>query len=254
MLHDIAFGIIISLLFISLVVLFCVVIIKLYIQKIKKYNAVIYENQINFQKTLNTTILETQNQLLQNISLDLHDDAGQQLTVINFQLENLKLDFPDYKLDIISESVANLSQSLRQISHSLNPNWLEKNGLITAIQTEILRIQKNKSITIVSKITETSNQDFTNDEQIVLYRIFQEILNNILKHAKASKIEIYITNTPKFELKIIDNGVGFDYQKTISNAQTFGIQNMIKRAEIIDYSVQFVSNIGNGSVVIVSQN
>jgi signal transduction histidine kinase len=254
MLHDIAFGIIISLLFISLVVLFCVVIIKLYIQKIKKYNAVIYENQINFQKTLNTTILETQNQLLQNISQDLHDDAGQQLTVINFQLENLKLDFPDYKLDIISESVANLSQSLRQISHSLNPNWLEKNGLFTAIKTEIIRIQKNNLLTIFSRIPEKTNQDFTNDEQIVLYRIFQEIINNILKHAKASKIEIYITNNPKLELKIIDDGLGFDYQKAISNAQTLGIQNMIKRTEIIDYSIQFLSDIGKGSIIIVSQN
>ena len=58
--EDIAIGIIISLLFISLVILFCAILIKLYIQKIKKYNAQIYENEINFQKTLKASILETQ--------------------------------------------------------------------------------------------------------------------------------------------------------------------------------------------------
>jgi glucose-6-phosphate-specific signal transduction histidine kinase len=92
MVKDIAFGIIISLLFISLVVLFCVIIIKLYVQKIKKYNKELYQKDLDHERNLNTTIVETQEQVLQNISQELHDDAGQQLTVINFQLENLKLD------------------------------------------------------------------------------------------------------------------------------------------------------------------
>ena len=121
MLNDIALGIIISLLFISLVVVFCAVLIKLYIKKINEHN----QKEIQFQKTLNASILETQEQLLNSISQDLHDDAGQQLTVINFQLENLKLDINDIdnKLEAVSTSVAQLANSLRKISHSLNPNW-----------------------------------------------------------------------------------------------------------------------------------
>lgn len=253
MLNDIAFGIIIGLLFVSIVILFCIVIIKLYIQKIKKHNQELYQKDIDFQKIINTTILETQEQLLKSVSDDLHDDAGQQLTVINFQLENLKLDFPDNKLGLISESVTNLSTTLRQISHSLSSNWLHSNGLFGAIESEINRLQKNKNI----HIKYTNNSDIlvvTNDVQIVLYRIFQEIINNTFKHANASEIDISIQSNPKFELKITDNGVGFAYDKAISKTQSIGIANMLQRAKIINYSIVINSVSGNGTTTIVSEN
>src|SRR5690606_6684395 len=108
---NIAFGILIAVFFISLIVLFCVLIVKLYINKIKTYTRVIYEKDLEFQRTLNTTIIETQEQVLTNISHDLHDDAGQQLTYINFQLENLKLDSPD-----LQNIMAPVSESLTQLS------------------------------------------------------------------------------------------------------------------------------------------
>src|SRR5690606_25326624 len=116
MLSNVAFGIIIGLIFIALVVLFCIVLVKLYINKIKTYTKVIYEKDLNFQKTLNSSIIETQEQVLNNVSQDLHDDAGQQLTYINFQLENLKLDSPEMRqiLDPISQSLSQLSASVRR--------------------------------------------------------------------------------------------------------------------------------------------
>ncbi len=254
MLKDIAFGIIISLLFISLVVLFCVILIKLYIQKIKKYNAVIYENEIAFQKTLTSSIVETQEQLLTSISQDLHDDAGQQLTVINFQLENLKLDHPNCTNDLnpISESVGKLSQSLRQISHSLNNNWLIENGLLNAIQQEVNRIKKNKSLEVLLKMEDT-NIKFKTDEQIVIFRIFQEVVNNALKYAKATRIVIDITSTPKFKISIADNGVGFNIEKLSENTNSIGIQNCINRAKIINYSFEISSKINNGTTIILQE-
>jgi signal transduction histidine kinase len=113
-----AFGIIICLLFISLVVIFCVVLIKLYIQKTKEYNL----KNFDFQKTLNKTIIETQEQVFENISQDLHDDIGQQLTFVNFQLEKIKLDneSPDEDLDKLSHSIAQIAKSIRDLSHSMN--------------------------------------------------------------------------------------------------------------------------------------
>jgi glucose-6-phosphate-specific signal transduction histidine kinase len=82
----IALGILLSIAFTCLIFLFCLALIKLYIKKIKEHN----QKELNFQKELNTTIIETQEQVLNNISQDLHDDAGQQLTYINLQLEYLK--------------------------------------------------------------------------------------------------------------------------------------------------------------------
>ncbi|MBC7523903.1 MAG: hypothetical protein H7239_05645 [Flavobacterium sp.] len=255
MIHDIAFGIIISLLFISLVVLFCVVLIKLYIQKIKKYNAMIYENKIAFQKTLNSAIVETQEQLLTSISQDLHDDAGQKLTVINFQLENLKLDHPTCEDDLspISESVKILSESLRQISHSLNNNWLIKNGLIKAIEQEINRIKKNKTITVILSVDD-GKKTFKTDEQIVIFRIFQETINNILKHAKATEIKITITSTTNFKIMIEDNGIGFDQNEIKEKSYSMGIENCINRAKIIQYNFEIKSQPNIGTTVVLQEN
>jgi len=250
----IAFGIIISLLLISLVVLFCIILIKLYIEKIKKYNAQIYENEINFQKTLNASIVETQEQLLDSISRDLHDDAGQQLTVINFQIENLKFDFPNCEnnLEPISNSVLKLSQSLRQISHSLNSNWLEKNGLIDAIKQEVTRIKKSDRISISYK-SDNKTKNFKNEEQIVLFRIFQETINNILKHSRATAIEIEVVFNPKFLLKIQDNGIGFDVDLVSNSNHSIGIQNCIKRAEVINYIFEIQSIKNEGTTITLKE-
>lgn len=254
MLNNVAFGIIIGLLFVSLLILFCVVLVKLYIRKIKNYTEVIYQKDIDFQKTVNQTILETQEQVLQNISQDLHDDAGQQLTYINFQIENLKLDSPELNqtLQPLSESVGNLSQSIRNISHSLNSQMLLQQDLIKAIESEIIRLQKG-SIPIHFDLKGESKRIFSTNEKIVIYRIFQEIMNNCFKHSKASLIEIRLKANPDFEMVISDNGKGFDYEKIKNSTATIGLQNIISRAAIIDYSVTIWSENGKGTKITLTE-
>ena len=250
MLKEIALGIIISLLFICLVILFCAVLIKLYIHKIKEHNRI----ALAFQKTLNSAILETQEQLLTSISQDLHDDAGQQLTVINFQLENFKLDYPDCDKSLlpISESVANLSKSLRLISHSLNNNWLAKNGLVYAIKSEINRIKNQKSITVLLHCDDGSKRIFDADQQIVIFRIFQETINNMLKHAKATSLTIDIKTSPKLQLIITDNGIGFDHHAEKQN--TLGIENCRQRAKMINHTFTIESKLNRGTSVTLLEN
>jgi signal transduction histidine kinase len=247
MVHKIVFGIIIGLIFISLVVLFCVLLIKLYIKKIKEHN----QKELAFQKTLTETIIETQEQVLNNISQDLHDDAGQQLTYINFQIENLKLDSPELHtmLEPLSESVGNLSQSIRSISHSLNNQLLLQQDLFKAIATEVERLQKNAKIKIQFLHDENITKVFTANEKIILYRIFQEIINNSLKHAKAKAITIRTQATPTFSLIIKDNGKGFDLKSTVIGKQTLGLQSITNRAEVVNYALQIDSKVGEGTII-----
>lgn len=255
MVNDVAFGIVIGLLFISLLILFCVVLVKLYIRKIKNYTKVIYQKDIDFQKAMNAAIIETQEQVLQNISQDLHDDAGQQLTYINFQIENLKLDSPELNqtLQPLSQSVSGLSQSIRSISHSLNNQVLLQQDLTKAIESEILRLQKGPiPIELVKK--GSAKRIFSTNEKIVIYRIFQEIMNNCFKHSKAGRIEIRLRTGPSFEMVIADNGKGFDYEKIKDTTTTMGLQNIISRAAIIDYSVNIYSVIGEGTKIRLSEN
>lgn len=250
MVHKIVYGIIIGLIFISLIVLFCALLIKLYISKVKKYTQQLYQKDIDFQKSLNETILETQEQVLNNISQDLHDDAGQQLTYINFQLENLKLDSPELQslLEPVSQSVTNLSSSIRSISHSLNNQLLLQQDLFKAIENEVERLQKNPKVTITFEQESSSKKVFSANEKIVIYRIFQEVINNALKHAKAKKISVVLKTIPQFSMTIIDNGKGFDKEK-LNNKATLGLQNMTNRAAIIDYNIMVQSEVGVGTTI-----
>ena len=253
MLTDVAFGIAIALMLISLVVLFCILLIKLHIRKIKSYTQVIYEKDLDFQKAINTTIIETQEQVLNNISQDLHDDAGQQLTAINFQLENLKLDSPELIgiLHPVSESVSGLARSIRSISHSLNNQLITRQDLFKAIGAEAERLRNNLSLTIEITLDEETQKNFSSNEKIVIYRIFQEIINNILKHSKADLVRISLNTHPDFTMTIQDNGKGFDYEK-VKN-KTLGLINMIQRAAFIDYHLDIHSIPNQGTTVVLSE-
>lgn len=253
--YKIAFGIIIGLLFISLLVLFCILIIKLYINKVKNYTGLIYQKDIDFQKALNATIMETQEQVLNNISQDLHDDAGQQLTYINFQLENLKLDFPkmDKELEPLSVSVGNLSESIRSISHSLNNQLVLQQDVVKAIVTEVERLQKNSKVKIKLAVDQHIKKELSANEKIVIYRIFQEIINNCFKHAKATQIDIQIKSDPKFIMSVSDNGKGFDYKSIKENKNTLGLQSIENRAAIINYDLEVTSKIGEGTTILLSE-
>lgn len=249
---EIAFGIIMGFLFIGLVVLFCILLIKLYIKKIKEHNL----KELGFQKTLNETIIETQEQVLNNISQDLHDDAGQQLTSINFQLENLKLDSPDLEQTLrpISDSLGQLSQSIRSISHSLNNQVILQDNFAKAIETEVSRLKKNKRIKINYAFEELAAKSFSANERIFIYRIFQECINNSLKHSKATEINITIRTKPGFEMIFSDNGIGFDTQSGSGKA-SMGLMNMKTRANYINYSLDIDSKVGVGTLItLVQQN
>ncbi len=249
---DITFGIITILLFVTLIVLFCAILIKLYVRKIKNYTKVIYQKDIDFQKSLNETIIETQEHVLNNISQDLHDDAGQQLTYINFQLENLKLESTELEtfLKPVSQSVTNLMETVRSISHSLNNQLLLQQDLYKAITNEVERLNKNKKVRLHLNIEKPINKIFNNEEKIVIYRIFQEIINNIFKHAKAKEITIHIENIPFFEMTITDDGKGFVVETALEK-ESLGLKNIINRAAIIDYKVKIESKINEGTSILL---
>jgi signal transduction histidine kinase len=253
--EQIVLGIIISIIFISLVGLFCLLLVKLYIHKIKTYTQQLYQKDLDFQKNLTTTVIETQEQVLQNISQDLHDDAGQQLTYINFQIENLKLDSPEWAgaLEPVSQSLGNLSKSIRGISHSLNNQLLLQQNLVKAIETEIKRLQKNNRIAFTYSFKETAPKQFDTNEKIIVYRIFQECINNSFKHAKAKKIEITITTNPQFIMEIADNGKGFD-ATTKKSKGSLGLLNMNSRANSINYNLTIKSRVGVGTVITLTEN
>jgi signal transduction histidine kinase len=152
-------------------------------------------------------------------------------------------------LEPLSESVGHLSKSIRSISHSLNNQLLLQQDLFKAIVTEVERLQKNAKIDIQFLHDESITKVFTANEKIILYRIFQEIINNSLKHSKAKAITIRTQATPTFSLMIKDNGKGFDLKSTVIGKQTLGLQSISNRAEIVNYTLQIDSKLGEGTTI-----
>lgn len=253
--YNTAFGIIIILVFVSLVVLFCALLLKYFIHRERKFAQQLYQKDIDFQKELNASIIETQEQLFNSISQELHDDAGQQLTVINFQIENLKLGLPQQvsSLDLVSESISNLSNSIRNISHSMNNQILSQQNLFQALKSEIDRLKKNSRLKIEDSLEFRLDKVFTESEKIIIYRIFQEIINNIFKHAKATQVHIVIKSYPYFEMSITDNGTGFDKTTFENEKVTLGLQNIKNRADIITYDLAIASSVEQGTTIILSE-
>ena len=157
------------------------------------------------------------------------------------------------KLEAVSTSVVQLANSLRKISHSLNPNWLENIGFINAIKSESNRISGNKGIEISTNINDDINPKINHEIEIVIFRIFQETINNILKHAKASRIEINISTSPKLIIEIADNGKGFNADDE-GFTDSMGLKNCKSRAKLINFDYQINSEIGRGTKVLLTEN
>ncbi|WP_445454638.1 sensor histidine kinase [Flavobacterium sp. 25HG05S-40] len=199
--------------------------------------------------------METYEQAASNISGDLHDDVGQQLTVINLQLEHLKYDSPDLEIALnpVSESLSTLSQSIRSISHSLNNQLVVQQDLLKGIAAEVERLKQRTGISVSFAFEPKARKEFTTNEKIIIYRIFQECINNSFKHAKASSIKVAITVTPRFEMTITDNGVGFDTLKNTKKA-SLGLLSMNSRAAAIGYTLTIASTPNKGTTITLSED
>lgn len=249
---DIAIGIIITFLFVCMAILFCAILIKVYVAKIKKYNQLLFEKQLEQQKAVNLAVLETQEETLNNIALDLHDDAGQRLTYLNLQLEQVKINQPELQASIspISQTIKELGSNLRDLSHSLTSSSLADSSLITVLEKELQRVNKLGVVNCELQMSNRNNFQFSLEEKIIHYRMFQEILNNMLKHSRATTFSLELNHPEQPVFKYQDNGKGFDTDKSTLSS---GLKNLKKRCELIDYNFDITSIPQEGTSITISK-
>lgn len=183
------------------------------------------------------------------IASDLHDDLGPLLSVIKMNLH--LLDTKD-KNDLMilgktSTHIDHTAKRLREISNNIMPYTLQKKGLVTAITeiTELLVEGNALSIEFNNSLKELA---ITKEKEIHIFRLFQEVLNNTLKHANASEIKIHLYEE-RNELNILikDNGCGFDKEKVMDQGKGLGLQNILRRAGILKGKVYLETVPGSGT-------
>src|SRR5205085_7242527 len=135
-------------------------------------------------------------------------------------------------------------QDLRDLSKSLNTDYIKELGLIRAIEYELEIIKKSEDFETQLDI-EGKQFRLEEKQELIFFRIVQEVLHNIIKHAKATKIHVHsLFGKEVFSLSITDNGVGFDtgmLEINNYNSSGLGIRNMYNRSKMIDADFKLVS-------------
>jgi len=155
------------------------------------------------------------------------------------------------ELEALSEQTI---ENLRRLTRALRPIYLEDLGLVTALEMLTRETNDNNSISVDFKKSGQERR-LAGEVELVLYRIAQEALNNVIRHADASSAMLQITYKDKeVQLEVGDNGVGFQ----IPNSPTdfapsghFGLLGMHERAELIGARLKIESTLGGGTRLIV---
>ncbi len=200
-----------------------------YLNKLRK-------QQIEYEKKL---IVERERQ---HISREIHDNIGQALSVIKLNLDmNSPAEVNDTK-----ELIGEVIQDLRQFTHGLYYGKLLTDSLFDMIKKDIERLNSSGQL-VASLDINVGKTPMGEQTELLIYRMFQEAINNILKHARAKNVIVKIRNNKKqFKLSISDDGQGFS---VANHDKGLGLDSMYKRAELLKGKLSIESKAGGGTKV-----
>jgi PAS domain S-box-containing protein len=200
--------------------------------------------------------LNAQEDERRRIALELHDELGQDLSVLKLQVDSLKRQLAQSKITLkdpvesISAVLGETIEKVRRISHELIPSVLVDLGLVPALRWLIQLVAAHSKIEISSNIHLPADL-FSTEQQIVIYRIFQEIFTNLRKYAQATHVSVNVrSDGRKVFFAVEDNGVGFDMEEIISKPageRGLGLAAMEERVEMLDGKFEISSRKGKGT-------
>jgi len=209
-------------------------------------NRLLFENERikrEYEDALLNTRLEIQEHTLDYVSREIHDNIGQMLSLARIQLNNIESEEYKETDELLGRAIADL----RALSHNLNTNHIKDIGFNEALQNLVEQFGRSGKYHI--KLQNEDSQFYIDEEKgLIIFRIIQEVLNNITKHANASEINIQLdTHAEQSEINIIDNGKGFDPAKL--NGGGIGLKNMNDRIKLIGGKLNISSVLGKGTHV-----
>jgi PAS domain S-box-containing protein len=222
-----------------------------------------YEEEVRsslIQIELQRRLLEQRERERQQIARDLHDGPVQELTGAAFALQGLMLDCADadtrQQIEAIRTSLQEQVSDLRGYAQELRPPALSKFGLEVAIRSHLDTFQeKHPSLKIDFVVADQDGGRLPEVVRVACYRIYQESLTNIVKHAQATQVGIRLSIIPaELKLEIWDNGTGFEIPKDwleLARHQHLGLVGIRERAEAIGGSVEIVSTKDAGTRIAV---
>lgn len=194
------------------------------------------------------------------IAREIHDELGQMLTVLKLDI-SMVIDDAKTEFNVDSESeficeiqsitgkIDTIIKSIQRISKELRPDIFDHLGLEEALQWQAKEFEKRTGIKYTIRNEANCMDQMFDDQSIAIYRIFQETLTNILRHADATHVDILLKEDEhNFILEINDNGRGIN-EKNIRQSNSLGIIGMKERSQFLNGNIVFVGEKGKGTTV-----
>ncbi len=208
------------------------------------------------EKLILQTEIEIQEQTFQFISMEVHDNITQVLSLAKLHLNCLELNKDPENLSRLQNSKELISKSLidlSSLSKSLDSDIIESHGLIHALQFEIERWKKFSKNSFELNVS-TTVKFMDKQKELLIFRIIQEALNNTVKYSDANSVKVIMQKEDdNLVISILDNGKGFDLQTVYENkkaGQMAGLKNMRQRAESLNGQLEILSTPGKGCKII----
>ena len=211
------------------------------------------------RRYLSGRLVETLEKDRRAVAMDLHDQIGQMLATLKMDLEIAEQSgggsegTSKEKLRGAEDKVVNIMSYVKEITRQLRPDILDTLGLIPALRSLIERFNEAKRFRIHFYYRELPKK-IAPDKSLALYRIMQEALNNVVKHAQAKQVFVnLILKNHSIQLSVEDDGIGFDYTGTVNNIsdlKTLGIMIMRERAVLAGGEFNIESQTGKGTHVV----
>lgn len=220
--------------------------------------------EFNYRQNLMRSKIEMQEHALAFVSQEIHDNVGQVLSFSCMQLANVRsmLQEDSKEKTLLTDNLEIIRQAvkeLRLLSHSLNTSMAEKRDLEDAIESELNRVRSFSTMKCELEV-EGQIPDLNPEKRLLMFRIIQEALQNVVKHARAKAVSIKMAHVDgAVQLQIRDNGKGIDPEKlaTHFNASTngnhsLGMANMRQRAQLLNGSFNVSSDGQTGTEILLS--
>lgn len=247
-------GIILGLLLVS----FIVVMLILYNRRQQKQEQEMARVKDMYEKEVLQSQLEIQENTFKTISQELHDNIGQMLSVVKLSLSALPLEKEHKARQLVSHSQQVLNKAiidLSDLTKSLHTDRIADLGLAESIRFELMTL-KNTGLIKAQFSLSGAELELQEQKAIFLFRMFQEMLNNILKHSKATHINVELTYHPDntFVMMVRDDGIGFDIKEKNGShtpGKGVGLKSMFNRAKLIGAEIDISSELNKGTCITV---
>ena len=239
--------IVIMIFVLSIIIVTSFAVYRAFIQKILREKSYQHQLELAHQKEVTLQYTSVQESERKRIAEVLHDDVGSKLNILSLWINNEDTWNNERSKEVIAQQIPALIEATRTISHSLYPVNLEKFGLILTIEALISNVNESLPIQLLLK---HKYQKRSINFEVQIYRIIQEFLSNVIKHAKATEMLIQIRDTnSSLAIILSDNGVGLD---TDLLKKGMGLKNIESRIQSINAISKWKSKKGNGSQLIIA--